>query len=198
MMGLIIFAHLDAFFLFSVRCFLLLLYPICANNSIVPSSSSSARIIMMLSRTAATSSLRRFIASNTTAARWASTLVVSEPLLEDGATPPGTQSTVTAAQQLGQDIDLLVVGDQAPTQIPEGVSKVYHVPIGDKLAETSATAIQAVATSKDCSIVVGTSSKFGSTVIPRAAALLEASPITDILEIHDTSTCVCVCICCDL
>jgi electron transfer flavoprotein alpha subunit len=121
------------------------------------------------------------------ASRWASTLVVSEPLLVDGATPPGTQSTVTAANQLGQAVDLLVVGDVAPSKVPEGVTNVYHVPIGDRLAETVASAIQSVATSKDCSVVMGTSSKFGSTVIPRAAALLQVSPITDILQIQDES-----------
>jgi electron transfer flavoprotein alpha subunit len=144
--------------------------------------------MMMLSRTAAaaTPTLRRFVASSSS--RLASTLVVSEPLTEGGVTPPGTQSTVTAAQQFGQEVDLLVVGDQPPTQIPAGVSKVYHVAIGDRLAESVANAIETVAKTKDCNIVVGTSSKYGSTVIPRAAALLDASPITDILEIQDAST----------
>jgi electron transfer flavoprotein alpha subunit len=147
-------------------------------------------MMMMLSRTAAaaasTPTWRRFVASSS--ARWASTLVVSEPLIEGGVTPPGTQSTVTAAHQLGQSVDLIVVGDQAPTQIPSGISHIYHVAIGDKLAESVAHAIEIVAQTKDCNIIVGTSSKFGSTVIPRAAALLDASPITDILEIQDAST----------
>ena len=145
----------------------------------------------MLTSTAS-QSLRRLGTAASTAAcgsRWASTLVVSEPLIEGGATPPGTQSTVSAAAQLGQPISLLVVGDVAPTRIPAGVSKVYHVAIGDKLSETVASAIQvAVAASAgDVSVVMGTSSKFGSTIIPRAAALLNVSPITDILEIQDDS-----------
>lgn len=148
---------------------------------------------MMLSRPTL---LRRLVATATTnsnsnsaaqaASRWASTLVVSEPLV-DGATPPGTQSTVTAANQLGQAVDLLVVGDVAPSKVPVGVTNVYHVPIGDRLAETVASAIQSVATSKDCSVVMGSSSKFGSAIIPRAAALLQVSPITDILQIQDES-----------
>jgi electron transfer flavoprotein alpha subunit len=117
-------------------------------------------------------------------------LVVSDPLTDLGACPAGTQATVTAAGQMGQDrIELLVVGDQAPTQIPAGVSKVYHVPIGDRLAETVAAAIHSVTSNNDVSVVMGTSSKFGNTVIPRAAALLEVSPITDILEIQDESKC---------
>ena len=143
----------------------------------------------MLSRvaTAATPSLRR-AALSTNAVRWASTLVVSEPLTEDGATPAATLSTATAAQKLGNaEIDLLVVGDTAPTGIPAGIHKVYHVPIGDKLSESVANAVQQLATDKDCSVVVGTSTKFGSTVIPRAAAQLDVSPVTDILEIQDES-----------
>ena len=149
----------------------------------------------MLSRISASTTstllLRRTVAKAAATSQgsrcWASTLVVSEPLTESGATPPQTQCSVTAATQLGQDIDLLVVSDTPPTQVPAGVSKVYHVPIGDQLAESVASAIQSVATSKDCNIVVGTSSKFGSTVIPRAAALLDVSPITDCIEIEDPS-----------
>lgn len=119
--------------------------------------------------------------------RAASTLVVSEALV-DGVTPAGTQSTVTAAQELGQPISLLVVGESAPTTVPSGVSKIIHVPLADaRLSETVAAAIQSTTQSTDTSIVVGTSSKFGSTVLPRAAALLQVSPITDILEIHDSS-----------
>lgn len=128
-------------------------------------------------------------ATNTTG-RWASTLVVSEPLTEEGATPPATQSAVHAAASVSpsNDISLLVVGEHPPKQVPVGVSKIYHVPIADRLAETVASAIEATAaTAGDCNVVVGTSTKFGSTVIPRAAALLDVSPITDILEIQDES-----------
>jgi electron transfer flavoprotein alpha subunit len=159
---------------------------------------------MMLARTriAAAGSLKRMLTSNQqlqlthVSQRWASTLVVSEPLV-DGATPAGTQSTVTAAAQLntfsaGNTIGLLVVGDVPPSRIPSGVDKVYFVPSGGHvLSETVASAIEHVATSKDCTVVMGTSSKFGSTVIPRAAALLDVSPVTDILEIQNESKCYC-------
>lgn len=127
--------------------------------------------------------------SHMAAQRMASTLVISEPLNADGSTPVGTQSTVTAATKLnnGNAIHLLVVGGTSPSKVPEGVSKVVHVPIDDKLSETVANAIFAAA-GDDCNIVVGTASKFGSTVVPRAAALLDASPVTDILEIEDEKT----------
>ena len=121
----------------------------------------------------------------------ASTLVICDPLTDAGETPAPTQSAVTAANQLGQNVDLLVVSSTTPTKVPEGVTNVYHVNCDDRLAETVATSAQTVATSKDCNIVVGTSSKFGSTVVPRAAALLDCSPITDILEIHDSGKFIC-------
>ena len=126
--------------------------------------------------------------SHMAAQRTGSTLVISEPLDEDGSTPVGTQSTVTAATKLnnGNDVHLLVVGGASPSKVPEGVSKVIHVPIDDKLSETVANAVLAAA-GDDCNVVVGTASKFGSTVVPRAAALLDVSPVTDILEIEDES-----------
>jgi len=125
--------------------------------------------------------------------RMASTLVISEPLNADGSTPAGTQSTVTAATKLnnGNDIHLLVVGGTSPSKVPSGVSKVFLVPIDDKLSETVANAVLEIVVGanddNDCNVVVGTASKFGSTVVPRAAALLDVSPVTDILEIEDES-----------
>ena len=126
----------------------------------------------------------------------ASTLVISEPLDVDGITPAGTQSTVTAATKFSSSssggdgdtttINLLVVGSIVPTKIPMGISKVFHVPIDDKLSETVANSIIEII-DDDYNIVIGTASKFGSTVIPRTAALLDVSPITDILEIQDES-----------
>jgi hypothetical protein len=143
-------------------------------------------IIMMLSRVAAMK--RVLTTTTTTSCRWASTLVVSEPLV-DGATPAATLSAVTAATKLGNsEIDLLVVGSNPPKKIPASINKVYYVPMGDKLSESVANAIETVAKSKDCSVVVGTSSKFGSTVIPRAAAQLDVSPVTDILSIENECT----------
>jgi electron transfer flavoprotein alpha subunit len=141
----------------------------------------------MLSRVTSSSLIARRWAAASSPSRWASTLVVAEPLDSNGATPGQTQSAVTAAAHFGQSVDLLVVGEIPPTQIPAGVATVYHVPIADRLAESAAAAIQAVATEKDCSIVLGTSTKYGSTVIPRVAGLLDVSPITDILEIKDES-----------
>ena len=103
-----------------------------------------------------------------------STLVLSEPLTADNVTPPQTQSAITAAQQLSDDgiISLLVVGPEAPNQIPAGVTKVLHAATTSSsdtsnhhpTPETIANAIKdAVSATTDYTYIVGTSTKFGST-----------------------------------
>lgn len=114
--------------------------------------------------------------------RWSSTLVIAEPLTGDGSVAPATCSAVTAAGQLGDAVTLLVVGDKAPTAAPK-VSKIIHASVSAQpTPETVASTIQAALGDHD--IVLGTSTKFGATVIPRAAALLDASPVTDIIKIE--------------
>uniref|UniRef100_A0A7S4EF39 Electron transfer flavoprotein alpha/beta-subunit N-terminal domain-containing protein n=1 Tax=Pseudo-nitzschia australis TaxID=44445 RepID=A0A7S4EF39_9STRA len=158
-----------------------------AMNMLLSNGSASRTI---LSRTSMVGGAAATLASNFhKGAKMASTLVISEPLDTDGSTPAGTQSTVSAATQLnnGNEIHLLVVGGTSPSKVPSGVSKVFYVPIDDKLSETVANAVLEVV-NDDCNVVVGTQSKFGSTVVPRAAALLDVSPVTDILEIEDEKT----------
>jgi electron transfer flavoprotein alpha subunit len=124
------------------------------------------------------------------AVRWASTLVVSEPLLESAAASPGTQATVTAAQKLNDNsIDLLVVGDTAPTMIPSGVSRVLHCNMGGKVvSESIAAAMEKAHSDNGYSHILAPSSKFGSTIVPRAAALLDLQPVTDVLEVIKEGT----------
>jgi Electron transfer flavoprotein domain len=124
-------------------------------------------------------------------ARCASTLVIAEPLSE-GCLSPATCSTVTAASQLGgEDISLLVVNATLPSKIPKGISRIYHVNCEDRLTETVAAAVEATVGSKGSEKwghIVAPSSKFGSTVVPRAAALLSLSPVTDVTQIIDPGT----------
>lgn len=160
-------------------------------------NNTSLKRLLVARGTSATTTNNAAAASVTTAQRcWASTLIVSEPLLDDGATPAAVQSAVTAAKHLGNsEMNLLVVGGPPPSQIPEGISKVYHVTgngvdatsQSQVIGETVAAAVQATAAKDDCNVVVGTSTKFGSSIVPRAAALLDVSPVTDILEIQDAS-----------
>ena len=122
--------------------------------------------------------------------RWASVLVVSDS--PTATLLPSTQSAVSAAKQIGSgdDVVLLTVGSEGPpTQVPEGVSAIFHYSTKSlALPETWALAIHQVTTTKveDCKAVIGTSTKTGSSVIPRAAALLNVSPISDILEVIDS------------
>jgi len=119
--------------------------------------------------------------------RCASTLVVSEAL-KDSAVPAATCAAVTAASQLGTDgVHLLVVGPEAPTQIPVGVSKVLFANTSSTVAETVA-ATTATAAAGDYSHVLACSTKAGSTSLPRSAALMGVSPLSDVLEIRDPNT----------
>jgi electron transfer flavoprotein alpha subunit len=140
---------------------------------------------------AATRLCSRRLATNNS--RWASTLVLSEPLTADAWIPPSTQSAVQAALALApsNDILLLVVGDAAPVKAPTGVTKIVHAITANShaTAETVAAAIQqAAAAADDVTHIVGASTKFGSMVIPRAAALFGSSPVTDIVEILGPGT----------
>ena len=141
--------------------------------------------------------------------RLASTLVVSEPL-QNGNIPAATCSAVTAAHQLvkdGESLGLLVVTGNSdatiPSQVPKGVTHIMLAQattapdVTAVTSETVALAIQQAVKDDSYAIVLGTSTKFGATVIPRASALLQASPITDIIDIQSEgvydfyTTCIC-------
>jgi electron transfer flavoprotein alpha subunit len=134
--------------------------------------------------------------NNSSSNRWASTLVLSEPLTADAWIPPSTQSACTAALALAPDNDivLLVVGNLPPVKAPTGVTKIVHAVTANAhaTAETVAAAIHQAAVAAqaadDLTHIVGASTKYGSTVIPRAAALLGSSPVTDIVEILGPGT----------
>ena len=113
--------------------------------------------------------------------RYASILVVAD------AGIASTQSAVTAASQLGGDnIDLLVVGESAPSMIPTGITTTHFVETQSKLPETTALAIHHVIANNHnkYSHLVTAHTKVGSTVLPRASALLGVSPVTDVLKIE--------------
>jgi len=146
---------------------------------------------MLSLRSASLLSRRRIAPFGSAAARLASTLVVSDPLV-DTVTPPGTLAAVSAAQKLHDGpISLLVVSEAPPTKIPAGVSKVFHVACNDKLSETVASAMQKAQEGNSFTHILAPSSKFGSTVVPRAAALLNVAPVTDVLDIIEIGVLLC-------
>jgi electron transfer flavoprotein alpha subunit len=140
--------------------------------------------------------LRRLSARPAVATRrWATTFVLSEPLANN-AIPPATLAAVTAAQQLSPDnsITLLIGAASAdaptPTTIPQGVQSVQRLVPNTTTAADALTpevladmVVQTIKQQTDTSLLVGTSTKFGSTVVPRIAALLQTSPVTDVVAI---------------
>jgi electron transfer flavoprotein alpha subunit len=124
-----------------------------------------------------------------------STLVLSEPIDSTSTTTPAaTCSAVTAAHALqdsSEPITLLVVGSTVPSQIPSGVSKIVHYESSSNELTSEAVALAvagAVQNDPDITHVVGASTKFGASVVPRAAAMLQVSPITDVVQILASGT----------
>ena len=105
-----------------------------------------------------------------------------------------TLHTVTAAQQIGGDIDLLIAGENcaavadAAAQIA-GISKVKvadNAMFAHHLAENLSTLIVEMA--KDYSHLLTAATTFGKNVMPRAAALLDIAQISEIVEVKSADT----------
>ncbi len=105
-----------------------------------------------------------------------------------------TYNTITAAQQLGGDVDALVVGTgcapvvEATTKIP-GISKVLVVDSAEYeygLVENVAPVV--VEAAKSYSHILAPASTFGKNIMPHAAALLDVQQISDITEIVSDDT----------
>jgi electron transfer flavoprotein alpha subunit len=105
-----------------------------------------------------------------------------------------TLNAVTAAQQIGGDIDLLVAGENcgavadAAAKIA-GVNKVKvadDARFGHHLAENLASLIVEVA--GEYSHVLASATTFGKNVMPRASALLDKAQISEIVEVKSPDT----------
>ena len=105
-----------------------------------------------------------------------------------------TLHTITAAQQVGGDIDLLVAGEncadvaEAAAQIA-GISTVKlaeNAIFAHQQAENLATLIVEVA--KAYSHVLAAATTFGKNLLPRAAALLDVAQISEIVKVQSADT----------
>jgi electron transfer flavoprotein alpha subunit len=105
-----------------------------------------------------------------------------------------TLHAVTAAQQIGGDIDLLVAGEncgaaaEAAARI-DGVGTVKvadDAKFGHHLAENLATLIAEIAS--NYSHVLASATTFGKNVMPRASALLDKQQISEIVEVKSADT----------
>ena len=105
-----------------------------------------------------------------------------------------TLNTITAAGKLSDDVHVLVAGSscrpvaEAVSKV-KGVSKVrlsddprYRHPLAEPLAALL------VSLARDYSHLLAPATKFGKNVLPRAAALLDVSPITEIIEVQADDT----------
>ena len=100
---------------------------------------------------------------------------------------------ITLARQLGGDYALLVIGHGvegiAASLVSYGASAVVVADgpaLADPLADRYATVIAQVARTRGAEMIVGASSTFSKDVLPRAAALLDAPMLTDVLAIEKT------------
>ncbi len=121
-----------------------------------------------------------------------STLVIAEH--DNISIKPATLNAVAAAQQLGPEVDILVVGGdcaaaaQAAAAIP-GIGKVLcadNAAYAHQLAENVSLLIAEVATPYDNVVAPATTS--GKNTMPRVAALLDVAQISDIISIESADT----------
>ena len=105
-----------------------------------------------------------------------------------------THKTVTAAQKISGDIDILVLGKGVSGVAAEaakiaGVRKVLVAEsdaLGHGVAEAQADAVLALAGGYDAILVPATSG--GKNFAPRVAAKLDVAPISDIIEVVSADT----------
>ncbi len=112
----------------------------------------------------------------------------------NAALASATLNTITAAGKLSDDVHVLVAGSGCKP-VAETISKVQGVTkvrVSDDpryehpLAEPLAALLVGLA--GDYSHVLAPATKFGKNVLPRAAALLDVSPITEIIEVESEDT----------
>ena len=121
-----------------------------------------------------------------------SILVIAEH--DKGELKGATLATIAAAQQLGDQIDLLVAGSDCAGVAEQaakaaGVSRVLlaeNAAYDHMLAENTAPLVAELA--KDYSHVLAPASTNGKNVLPRAAALLDVQAISDISAVISEDT----------
>lgn len=121
-----------------------------------------------------------------------SNLVIAEH--DNSELKPATLNTVTAAAEIGGDIDILVAGSgcQAVAEAAAQVAGVNKVIVADaeayehQLPEAVAPLIAEIG--KGYSHVLAAATTTGKNVMPRVAALLDVAQISDITEVKSDDT----------
>lgn len=121
-----------------------------------------------------------------------SILLIAE--FDQNSVKAATRSAITAATQIGGDIDVLVIGqnvDAIAKQVAaiQGVTRVLtadDAAYAKPLAENFAPLVQSIAT--NYSHVIAAASSFGKNLLPRVAALLDVDMVSEVTKIIDAST----------
>jgi electron transfer flavoprotein alpha subunit len=108
---------------------------------------------------------------------------------DNAALSEQTAKALTAASEIGGDVDVLVAG-QAAGQAAEAAAKLAGVrrvllAEGDALAERLAepTAALIVAIGRDYDTIVAPATATGKSVLPRVAALLDVMQVSEVVEV---------------
>lgn len=105
-----------------------------------------------------------------------------------------THHTLSAAKELGDHIDLLILGDQCQAVVNAVVKLPYikqiwlaeHAVYAHQLPENSAELIAKVG--KDYQYILAPATTFGKNLLPRVAALLEVNMVSDITKVMSADT----------
>merc|ERR1712055_420943 len=142
-----------------------------------------------------TSKFRQFSSPASQLYRAQSTLVLAEHNNEK--LNPVTLHAITAAKQLGGDINCIVVGSGNCTSVAKelaevgGISKILvaeNAAFKGFLPETLAPFILASQEQFKFTHILAGASAFSRSLLPRVAAKLDVSPISDIIGIKDADT----------
>uniref|UniRef100_A0A8D8RAT1 Electron transfer flavoprotein subunit alpha n=1 Tax=Cacopsylla melanoneura TaxID=428564 RepID=A0A8D8RAT1_9HEMI len=128
------------------------------------------------------------------AARFESTIILGEHV--DGKLCASTLSAITAAKKIGGDISVLVAGNKigdVAQQVAKisGVTKVLTVEndvLKGSLPENWAPLIVSAQNAGKYTHILAGASSFGKSLLPRVAALLDVSPISDIIAVKSADT----------
>ena len=120
------------------------------------------------------------------------TLVIAEH--ENGALKPETSKTINAAVKLGFPIDVLIAGenidevsaDAAAIDGVENVLSANNSVYAHQLAENMADLVMSLTDSYSHIVTSGTTT--GKNFMPRVAALLDVSQISEIIDVIDADT----------
>ncbi|MCW5657050.1 MAG: FAD-binding protein [Burkholderiaceae bacterium] len=122
-------------------------------------------------------------------------LIIAEH--DGGSLKPSTLNTVAAAAKIGGEIHVLVAGSgcAGAASAAAAVSGVAKVLVADaphlaaQAAENlSAVVVACVQADAACSHLLAPATPFGKNVLPRAAALLDSSQISDIIAVESPDT----------